>query len=490
MQSLLRIIIFVTATCYFDQLNAQLNLNPPILQEVSVLSGTGNVYLSWELQDSSDVFIYRNKIPPTSQSPEWELIATITDTSITNYTDFSANADTMVRIYKVRAESDGYDSEKFPTTYLTSAFDSCNSQINLNWTIFVNNIYDEGDITVNSYEVYQIEEGGTPQLLGQFSPDIKTYTSENVNPNTNYSFYINLIPQHALSSRSSSNSNDIYTEMLLSPSYIIAVAASITGSEVNLKFEIDPGSELDTYKLLRSDSPTGNYDTLETITTALSTITTIDSNMDPNNSVYYYKLISVNECGIETTNSDIINNILLEIDNSLFDNSLSWNEFKEGFFVDYKIYRVINDLDPELIGDRNFNYFDDNIEEYQNYTQFCYYVQALESGTPSDDYSQSNIVCVYLKPKVYIPEVFTPNGDGINDEFKPMFSFIPNSYVLKIFNRWGNTLFETSDYSKSWNGTEANGNSAPTGAYIYYVKLTTENGQTFEQRGNVMVIYP
>ncbi|PLX18513.1 MAG: hypothetical protein C0597_06125 [Marinilabiliales bacterium] len=469
---------------------AQTNLDPPILQEVSVISGTGNVFISWHLQDSSDVFVYRNKIPPTSSSPEWELITTITDTSITNYIDLSANANTMTRIYKLRAESDGYDSEKFPTTYLTSEFDTCFSQINLTWTNYVNNIYDEGDISPSQYEVYQIENSGSPQLLTQLNFDQKTYTVESINPNSNYLFYINLIPQHAPGIRSSSNTNDIYTDMDLSPRYINAVKASVDGQNTNLKFEIDPSSELETYKLLKSSSETGNYDTIEIITTTAFEINATDTNSDPDNTVSYYKLISANKCGVETTNSDVINNILLEIDNNEYDNSLTWNHLKDGNLVNYKIYRKINELDPELIGDRGFNYFDDNIENYQNYTQFCYYVQALDANASGNDFSQSNTVCIYLKPKVFIPEAFTPNGDGLNEEFRPIFSFVPSSYELKVYNRWGNILFETTDYSKPWNGKEANGNSAPTGAYIYYVKLKTPNDQIFEQRGTVMVIYP
>lgn len=482
-------IIIVGVFCA-KPLQAQLTLDPPILERASVVAGTGNVEISWQLQDSSDVFIYRNKIPSTSSSPEWELITTIKDTSIKTYIDITAHADTMSRIYKVRAESDGYDSEKFPTTYLTAVFDSCKSEVSLSWSIYVNDIYNEGDITVHQYEVYQEINGDPPLLLATLSADQQNYTVENVNPNSNYSYFVNLIPQHAQSSRSSSNRNDVFTEMSLNPSFINGVYASVNGASVDLKFDIDPNSELSTYKLLRSTDPSGNFDTLETITTNESFYTTVDSDVNPDNTTYYYQLVAVNNCGIETTQSDVINTILLEIDKLNYDISLNWNHFKSGTLVNYKIFRVINEQDPVLIGDRSFNYYDDNIESFQNYTQFCYYIQALKAGTSEDDYSQSNTVCIYLNPKVYIAEAFTPNGDGLNDEFKPIFSFIPTHYEFKVFNRWGNILFETGDYSKPWKGKEMNGNSAPAGAYIYYVKIQTPNEQIFEQKGSVMVIYP
>ncbi len=117
-------------------------------------------------------------------------------------------------------------------------------------------------------------------------------------------------------------------------------------------------------------------------------------------------------------------------------------------------------------------------------------MQANAEGSADSDYSQSNTACMYLTPKVYIPEAFTPNDDGTNDLFKPVFTFIPKKYELRVYNRWGNAIFETGDYSKPWDGREPNGNSAPTGAYIYYLRIKSPNDQIIEQRGSIMVIYP
>ena len=53
-----------------------------------------------------------------------------------------------------------------------------------------------------------------------------------------------------------------------------------------------------------------------------------------------------------------------------------------------------------------------------------------------------------------------------------------------------NGNFETGDYTKAWNGKEPNGNSAPAGAYIYYLRIKSPNDQIIEERGNITVIYP
>ena len=108
----------------------------------------------------------------------------------------------------------------------------------------------------------------------------------------------------------------------------------------------------------------------------------------------------------------------------------------------------------------------------------------------NNNYSQSNTTCIFLEPKIYIPEGFTPNGDSKNDIFKPEFSFTPVSFELKIYNRWGNMIFETKDYQQGWDGTELNGKSAPTATYIYTIYIKLPDNNTLEKRGNVTVIYP
>ena len=148
-------------------------------------------------------------------------------------------------------------------------------------------------------------------------------------------------------------------------------------------------------------------------------------------------------------------------------------------------------MESELIGSfDNFNSFQDNIETIQNYIQFCYFVRATENGASANDYSQSNTACIYLEPKIYMPEAFTPNDDGINEIFKPVFSFIPDYFEMKIYNRWGNIVYETRNFEKGWNGKQNNGNPAPTATYIYYIKIKTPGNEIIEKRGNITVFYP
>lgn len=63
------------------------------------------------------------------------------------------------------------------------------------------------------------------------------------------------------------------------------------------------------------------------------------------------------------------------------------------------------------------------------------------------------------------PDVFTPNGDGVNDEFRPAYKSL-KSYELTIYNRWGRRVYHSTNPSEGWNGKEG-GSNAAEGTYMY-----------------------
>lgn len=80
-----------------------------------------------------------------------------------------------------------------------------------------------------------------------------------------------------------------------------------------------------------------------------------------------------------------------------------------------------------------------------------------------------------------IPTAFTPNGDGLNDEFR-IFGQLEKveHFSMKIFSRSGQLLFTTNDVYEGWNGRDKQGNLVPAGTYIYNIQLY-EQGNPFEQ---------
>ncbi|MCB9262769.1 MAG: gliding motility-associated C-terminal domain-containing protein [Flavobacteriales bacterium] len=100
-----------------------------------------------------------------------------------------------------------------------------------------------------------------------------------------------------------------------------------------------------------------------------------------------------------------------------------------------------------------------------------------------DDYFISD-KCVSF---YHIPTSFSPNNDGLNDEFKPtLVNF--EKYSLSIYNRWGEELFATEDANTAWNGSY-NDKPVPPGVYMYTMRfITTENGKFISVNGLIHVV--
>ncbi|SFV27181.1 gliding motility-associated C-terminal domain-containing protein [Thermoflavifilum thermophilum] len=105
-------------------------------------------------------------------------------------------------------------------------------------------------------------------------------------------------------------------------------------------------------------------------------------------------------------------------------------------------------------------------------------------GTVRDTVQVNFISCA---PELLVPNAFTPNGDGINDRFRPKQTFALRSFSMTIYDRWGNEIFHTSDPQTGWDGT-AHGRLCDMGAYVWYIVYQKQNGKIFQAKGTVLLI--
>ena len=96
-------------------------------------------------------------------------------------------------------------------------------------------------------------------------------------------------------------------------------------------------------------------------------------------------------------------------------------------------------------------------------------------------------VTVSTDAMVGVPNAFSPNEDGINDGFTIIVRGQLATYHLLIYNRWGEAIYETNDFTKSWNG-KIEDDGQPMGAYIYVLNYTDLNGESFMQQGNFTLV--
>jgi len=106
-----------------------------------------------------------------------------------------------------------------------------------------------------------------------------------------------------------------------------------------------------------------------------------------------------------------------------------------------------------------------------------------------DDTGCRDSACVRVEIKcgnVYIPNAFSPNNDGHNDVLRVLNNCI-STMNLKIFDRWGNMLFESSSQSNCWDGLYQ-GSAVDPGVYVYQFTALLSDGQEVSKKGNITVV--
>ncbi len=87
----------------------------------------------------------------------------------------------------------------------------------------------------------------------------------------------------------------------------------------------------------------------------------------------------------------------------------------------------------------------------------------------------------------YVPNAFSPNGDGNNDVFRVRTGDSPKSFRMLVFNRFGGKVFESSTISEGWNGM-VGGSPLSTGTYVYVIAITTSAGAVIDRKGTLELV--
>ncbi|MBK8712678.1 MAG: gliding motility-associated C-terminal domain-containing protein [Niastella sp.] len=88
---------------------------------------------------------------------------------------------------------------------------------------------------------------------------------------------------------------------------------------------------------------------------------------------------------------------------------------------------------------------------------------------------------------IYVPNVFTPGSDGVNDIFKPITLGIRSMDYFKVFDRWGKMVFSTSQIGDGWDG-KYKSTEQPIGTYVWYTKVTDYQGKVINKKGTVILV--
>jgi gliding motility-associated-like protein len=127
-------------------------------------------------------------------------------------------------------------------------------------------------------------------------------------------------------------------------------------------------------------------------------------------------------------------------------------------------------------------------DHYVIHQQGIYWVTVSNSCFSTSD----TVIADYVDCSscVHYPTAFSPDGSGQNDLFHPLITCPVTSYTFRVYNRWGQLIFETNDANAGWDG-KYKGEASGIGVYVWYVDYHgIRSGQNFSQKvsGNVTLV--
>jgi gliding motility-associated-like protein len=229
-------------------------------------------------------------------------------------------------------------------------------------------------------------------------------------------------------------------------------------------------------------------------TTSQSDTTFTDPAIDVNTQSACYFLVMKDTCDNYSPLGKKACSIVLRGHSDPFEHTLDWHAYSywsagtEG----YRIYRRDTERENAMVrstSGSDSSWRDGELNKGSGL--YWYYVTAHENqgGDVESDgaESRSNEISLVQAPLLHVPNAFTDNGDGLNDVWGIRDVFVKD-YHLRVYNRWGQLVFETKDKYRQWEGNTDDGILQQSNVYVYTVTYTGWDGSAHTRKGNVTLL--
>ena len=215
-----------------------------------------------------------------------------------------------------------------------------------------------------------------------------------------------------------------------------------------------------------------------------------DSFLDLEQRAPFYKVDARDGCGNASPGRAYLRPVFIEVESAQEGASalLEWNPYSgsPAFAGRYSLSRsqrpaLLDTPQVQIATTPSTSYLDQEFFDQELWSQ-CYRL-AMRDG---DDTALSNIACLQIEPRLYIPNVFTPTDDGLNDGWGITASSVKRMQ-LRVYSRWGTLVWEGHTPTERWDGT-FKGAGVPDGAYLFYLRLQHGDGHWVTKRGTVEVV--
>jgi len=470
----------------------------PVIRYVTVDTADNSVLIYWNPSAASDVEWYLiYKEVETLSGWAGSLIDSV-PSSVHYYRHNMPKLDRLE--YSVTArDSAGNESIRLPGSHramLSSVqYDSCQAELTLRWNGYVG-----WGSALSGYKVFTSTGGSAFSLFTYKNPGDTSIVFQDIEENQAFRFYIQAIKNDP-PLISLSNISEYFTYMPPPPSYMNLDEVDVTDkANIAVLFSADLTGTMTEFQLYRSSSGTSAYLTVGEPVNINTAPYTFTDKVATSATSYSYRVDVINTCSKSAASSNTGNNILLSGYAEGTQAILNWTAYAayNGSLEGYRIYRQRGESGEDFLtetGPDRTSFTEDISQASASGLQgkVCYRVEAVESN--DNPYgikgnSTSNQCCIDVPTYISMPNAFTPNYDGKNDVFGPVFDFEPEKYLFIIFDRSGKKVFQTTSPGEFWDGTLLGGPMAPEGVYTWFIQFTSYTGSDTQQTGFVAVIYP
>lgn len=199
-----------------------------------------------------------------------------------------------------------------------------------------------------------------------------------------------------------------------------------------------------------------------------------------------FPLVDINAPGAWLQSGDTVSFNVVDAFVAGSDASYCWQEaINDGFFEDQCWVLAVTQINDS----QSWPYEDEGGFEYPDVSIGDNMIQFSPVNPDCNTYGDPD-VCE--DPSVFIPNTFTPNGDGKNEAFYPVIASPADCWSFwefEVYNRWGGLMFETNYPGQQWLGDVRGGDHyAPDGVYVWKLRARHRYGRSYEMQGHVTLV--
>ena len=307
-----------------------------------------------------------------------------------------------------------------------------------------------------------------------------TYTDTSITCTEQYCYSIQASVGNINTATSTSNTNCVIAfSQDIPPTITIFNSTIDEDKRVRVFWNIEPFPKITEYLVTRTDN---------TLRLTTSELEALDINLDVDNQQYFYEIFYTNQCGNSSGTSLVTSPVLLtKLQETATQTVLGWTRYRnaENNFENYELEKLEEDGTVyQTIPLSSDTIYTDSEQDLQR--QVLRYRIKTNINSTTGLVSYSNILEVERKFRIFVPNAFTPNGDGLNDTFEPKAIFV-QSYNMVVYNRLGKVVFQSKEITQGWDGT-FNGKEATSDVYVYTIELVDTQGNEFKTKGTFTLI--